>query len=176
MDPTDDRAAAFTRLWTKHQPRIFAYIHALVPNWGDAEEVLQEAGVVLWQKFDRFDPTTNFSRWGCGVAYYEVLKHRERAAVSRRRFSDAFLALLAERTADMIETVPSLQEAMDHCMERLSPTDRQLIAMRYAAEATTDGIAAELQRSPDGVRKSLRRIHRALFDCVEAWRRQQEHP
>lgn len=176
MSPTDDKAAAFTRLWTKYQPRIFAYIHALVPNWGDAEEVLQETGVVLWQKFGQFDPNTDFSRWGCGVAYYEVLKHRQRMAVAHRRFSDTFLALLAERTADMLDTVPSLQEAMSHCIERLPSPDRQLIAMRYAAEATTDRIAAELSRSRDGVRKSLRRIHRALFDCIESWRRQQEHP
>ncbi len=175
MNPNDDKAAIFTRLWTKHQPRIFAYIHTLVPHWADAEEVLQETGVVLWQKFEQFDPQTDFSRWGCGVAYFEVLKHRTRAAASRRRFSEAFLTLLAERTAVVLDSAPPLQEAMDQCMDRLSPPDRQLVALRYASDATTDSVATQLQRSPDGVRKSLRRIHRALFDCVELWRRQQEH-
>jgi RNA polymerase sigma-70 factor, ECF subfamily len=176
MEPSEDRAAVFTRLWTKVQPRVFAYIHALTTNWTDAEEVLQETGVVLWQKFDQFEPGTDFARWACGVAHYEVLKQRRRTALSHRCFSDGFLDVLAERAAAMLDIVSPLHEALNHCVEALSPSDRQLVSLRHGAGETTNGIAAQLHRSPEGVRKSLQRIHRVLFDCVERWRRQEEHP
>jgi len=175
MESAEDQAVVFTRLWTRHQPRIFGYIHALVPHWADAEEVLQETGVVLWRKFAQFDPESDFSRWGCGVAYFEVLKHRERAAAASRHYSDTFLELLAKQASSLMDAAAPMQAALSHCVEKLSLPDRRLIALRYDSGDTTDGIASKLQRSPDGIRKSLRRIHRALFECVERWRRQQEH-
>jgi RNA polymerase sigma-70 factor, ECF subfamily len=175
MIANDDPGKAFTRLWVAHSPRTFAYIHALVPNWADAEEVLQETGVVLWEKFGQFDRDSDFGRWACRVAYFEVLKQRTRAAASKRRFSDAFLALLAERAAVITDAVPPLQEGLNRCVEELSPSDRRLLALRYDADATTNLVAVEVGRTSRGVRKSLRRIHRVLFECIERWRRQEEH-
>jgi RNA polymerase sigma-70 factor, ECF subfamily len=174
MATIEDTTATFTRLWTKHQPRIFGYIHTLIPNWADAEEVLQETGVVLWKKFAQFDPDSDFTRWGCGVAYFEVLKYRERIAVANRRFGDAFLELVAKQTVVLMDTLAPMQTALNHCVEKLPISDRRLLALRYDSDSTTDCIATKLQRSPDGIRKSLRRVHRALFECVERWRRRQE--
>ena len=174
MSAMDDPTAAFTRLWTKHQGSVFAYIHSLVPNWADAEDVLQETGAVLWKKYGQFDPQSDFRRWACGVAYYEVLKQRERMML-KPRFSEAFLALLAKRSLGMLDTVSPLHEGLARCIETLSLSDRQLLTLRYTVNATVNHIAAQLHRSSDGVRKSLRRIHHTLFECVERWRRQEEH-
>jgi RNA polymerase sigma-70 factor, ECF subfamily len=176
MITSDETGRAFTQLWVKHSPRIFAYIHTLLPNWADAEEVLQDTGVVLWEKFHQFDRETDFGRWACGVAYFEVLKHRKRTAVSKRRFSEAFLTLLAKQTDAVADAVSPLQEGMGQCVEKLPLEDRQLLTLRYASGATTNVVADQVGRSPDGVRKSLRRIHRILFECVQRWRRQEEYP
>jgi RNA polymerase sigma-70 factor (ECF subfamily) len=171
---TTDPAEEFTRLWTKHQGSVFAYIRVLMPNWADAEDVLQETGVVLWKKYSQFDPQSDFRRWACGVAHYEVLKQRERTK-RKPQFSDTFLALVGDRSVVMLDTVSSLQEGLRLCVGTLPMSDQQLLALRHASAATVAGIAAQLKRSSDGVRKSLRRIHRTLFECVERWRRQEEH-
>ncbi len=175
MTDNDDPAVMFTRLWTKHQGGVFAYIRALTPHWADAEDVLQETSVVLWKKFGQFDTQSDFRRWACGVAYYEVLKQRDRST-RKPHFSDSFLALLASRSLDSLDTVSPLQEGLNRCMEMLSPPDRQLLALRYVSNKAVNAIANELGRSLEGVRKSLQRIHRTLFECVERWRRQEEHP
>lgn len=174
MSSQNASAEDFTRLWTKHQGEVFAYIRSLTPHWADAEDVLQETGVVLWKKYAQFDPQSNFRRWACGVAHFEVLKQRERT-MRKAQFSDAFLALVAERSVVMLDTVPSLHEGLSHCVDALPTSDRQLLALRHASGTPVVDIATELRRSADGVRKSLRRIHRALFTCVERWRRQEEH-
>ena len=44
------------RLFSTHQPQIFAYILTLLPAWHDAEEVMQETSVVLWNSFGEFEP------------------------------------------------------------------------------------------------------------------------
>ena len=51
-------------LLTCHQQRILAYIHALVPNPHDAQDVLQQTCLVICEKFHEFDPQTDFALIG----------------------------------------------------------------------------------------------------------------
>ena len=44
------------------------------------EDVFQAANLVLWRKFDQFEPGTNFFAWACQIIRYEVLKYREKYA------------------------------------------------------------------------------------------------
>ena len=46
---------AFVRLLGQNQRRLFLYIMSMVPNWNDAEEIIQETNLVLWREFARFD-------------------------------------------------------------------------------------------------------------------------
>ena len=59
--PTTDRTAEFVGLLLQHQRRIHGYIATMLTNWADADEVLQETSIVLWQKFDEFQPAERTS-------------------------------------------------------------------------------------------------------------------
>ena len=50
-------------IWVQNQRRIYGLILALVPNGPDADDIPQETCAVLWQKFDEFDPGTNWADW-----------------------------------------------------------------------------------------------------------------
>ena len=54
------REHRFLQLFLAHERRIYSYILALVPVWADADDLLQQTSVVLWQKLDQFEPGTNF--------------------------------------------------------------------------------------------------------------------
>ena len=58
--------------------------------------------------------------------------------------------------------------ALARCLERLRPDDRRLIELRYNKNSAVAAISQEIGKSVDAVYKSLRRIHRALLDCVTA--------
>ncbi|MEM9704058.1 MAG: sigma factor, partial [Planctomycetota bacterium] len=34
----------------------------------DADDLLQETGVVLWERFDEFEQNRSFASWACGIA------------------------------------------------------------------------------------------------------------
>jgi Sigma-70 region 2 len=77
----DDVAAngrAFITLFLKSQRRIFAYILTLLPHQADAEDVLQEVSVTLWERFDENDPPEDFISWGCRIAYHNTPPRRLR--------------------------------------------------------------------------------------------------
>jgi RNA polymerase sigma-70 factor (ECF subfamily) len=69
-------AGPFAALLASCQRPVFLYATSLLRNTAAAEEALQQTRVVLWQKFDRYQPGTDFVRFACGVARNEALKIR----------------------------------------------------------------------------------------------------
>src|SRR5215218_100140 len=70
-DPAKNKP--FLRLFLQNQRRLYAYILTLLPNRADADDVLQETSLVMWDKFDPADPPTDFLAWARRVAYHKVL-------------------------------------------------------------------------------------------------------
>src|SRR5688500_10238609 len=85
----------FVRLLGENQRRISLYVMGLVPNWNDAEEIVQETTVVLWQEFAEFESGSNFAAWACKVAYFGVLAWRKRRSREKLQFSSEFLASIS---------------------------------------------------------------------------------
>ena len=90
-----DRTAEFLRLYTLHQPRLFAYVLTMIPKWHDAEEVLQETSVVLWQAFGQFQLGTDFRAWANKTALNQVLSFRKRHKRLAVPLSERFVEAIA---------------------------------------------------------------------------------
>jgi RNA polymerase sigma-70 factor, ECF subfamily len=156
----------FAAYWARYEPRVFAYIHTLLPNWVDAQDVLQETSIVLWEKLDQFTPGTDFVRWACRVAYFEVKKHRQRKHSQGILLSESFVDLLTKRMSESSDDLQSLLSTLGVCVEKLNPPERELIRMYYVLGADAKSAADQLGRTPDAVYKSLQRVRRKLFDCI----------
>lgn len=174
MQDTNGRNEQFVKHWTRSEPRVFAYIYTLLPNWADAQDVLQETGVVLWQKLDDFTPGTDFVRWACRVAYFEVQKHRHRRHVRTLMLSESFVDLLAKRMSNSSEELQSLTDALGPCLEKLKTPERELVRSHYVLGATVESAAARTGRSTEAAYKSLQRVRRKLFDCIRRALRREE--
>jgi RNA polymerase sigma-70 factor (ECF subfamily) len=158
----------FLRLFLQNERRLYAYILTLLPNRADADDVLQEASLVMWDKFEDEHPPADFVAWGCRIAYYKVLDFRKKRQRSRVFFSQALLERLAETAVEQAATLQldERREALEDCLAKLRPRDRDLLTRRFAEGATTQSTAAAVGRSADGIYKALARIRQALFDCV----------
>lgn len=161
------RVDRFVQLLATSQRPVFLYALSLVHNPTDAEEILQETNLVLWRKFDQYEPGTDFVRWACRVAYFEVLKYREKRAGSEKLFSNEFIEALAVEADTRIDHADARREALGRCMGKLSERDRRLVTRRYRPGATTRSVAEALGRSVQGTRKALHRIRAALLGCIE---------
>ncbi|NOY41217.1 MAG: sigma-70 family RNA polymerase sigma factor [Planctomycetes bacterium] len=166
MSP-DDLLEAFINYQSRHQRTIFSYIFTLVPNWNDAEEILQETSLVLWRKFPQFKQGTSYRAWATQVAQYEVRKFRERQKKSERLLGDEILTQLAVQASEMNELLESQDEALKGCLKKLSGQDQKLIKSRYFRGATANALATSLGRSVESVCNSLRRIRGELLQCVQ---------
>jgi RNA polymerase sigma-70 factor, ECF subfamily len=168
-DGVVSKGRAFLSLFLKAERRIFAYILTLLPQLADAEDVLQEASAIMWEKFDEYDPPEDFVAWGCRIAYYRIQHHRR----DRQRHPVVFSEAMLERVASIVaEEATVLQlnerhEALARCLGKLSQRDRDLLARRFKEGATPRSIAKSVGRSIDAVYKALAKVRKALYDCVE---------
>ena len=50
-----DRRAEFAELLRQHQSQLFGYIHSLLRNLSDADDLFQQTTLILWKKFGEFE-------------------------------------------------------------------------------------------------------------------------
>lgn len=157
----------FMELLTLHQTQLYGYIHALVHDADDAQDIFQATSLILWRKFEQFELGSSFIRWACAVAQFEVRNFLRTKRASRVTFSDELVESLA---ASVPDEKPALAEArmsaLKHCMTALASIDRQLVEAFYRANQPAAEIGEEAGRSRQSVSNSLRRIRRALFQCI----------
>lgn len=158
----------FIRLFAHNEGGLRAFVRSLLPGREHADEVMQETCVVLWRKFADFDKDSSFLAWGCTTARFEVLKYRRKLARDRHVFSVDLLELLADQDVGAMDRRLRELQALDQCMQRLSPRQRELITACYAPGTTIKEVAEELGRSATGLYKALNRIRIVLLECIEA--------
>jgi RNA polymerase sigma-70 factor (ECF subfamily) len=154
-------------LFLENERRIYGFIVSILPNLSDAEDVLQETSLILWQKFGQFELGTDFVAWACRVAQFRVLKFYEKQGRSKLQFDAAALEAVANEAIGMAPLLEDRHHALAKCLEALNPRDRDLLHRRYADDATPQQISSQVGRSIHAVYKALSRIHDGLMLCVQ---------
>jgi RNA polymerase sigma-70 factor, ECF subfamily len=167
---------AFVQAFARHEPGLRAFVRPLVATWDDLEEVIQQTCLVLWRKFAEFEAGTDFQAWACTIARFEVLKHRRRQARDRHVFGEELLALLADEGAEESARRDRERRALDACLERLPPRQRELLKHCYSGSRTIKEVAESLGRSATSLYKALDRIRQALLGCIEGTLGQEAAP
>jgi RNA polymerase sigma-70 factor (ECF subfamily) len=163
----DDRRDQFVALFVRHEAAIHSFVLTLLPDLDEAEDIVQQASLTMWRKFDDYTPGTSFRNWAFQVAKFTAMNHMTKLRRDRHVFHESLLELLADRAAERSEQLEQQRRALAFCIERLDEDDRQLLAGCYAEAATIRGVAAELGRTANAVYKHLHRLRTALQKCVE---------
>jgi RNA polymerase sigma-70 factor (ECF subfamily) len=172
MPPADAEFHAkgklFLAQFLKAERRIFAYITTLLPHRADAEDLLQQVSLIMWEKFDAQAPPNDFAAWGSRIAYFKIRDYRRTLRRSRVIFSDAMLDRVAQSLADraLELRLDERHEAMVRCLEKLHRRDREILSERFREGATARSAAERVGLSVDAFYKALARIRRLLDDCV----------
>ncbi|HEY1188654.1 MAG TPA: sigma-70 family RNA polymerase sigma factor [Gemmata sp.] len=167
--PAQDKHKLFLRLFLQNERRLYAYVLTLLPHRADADDVLQETSLTMWDKFDPDAPPTEFIAWARKVAYHKVLDFNKKSNRAQARLSTIFVKRLAETAAAQADELQleERREALTHCVEKLPQPDRDLLTHRFSDGATTQSTSEQLGRSVDAVYKALAKVRENLFQCVQ---------
>ena len=157
----------FLRVFLASEREIYRYVAALVPPTADAQEIVQQTAVVLWEKFDQYDASRPFAPWACRFA----LNVTRQWLARRQRWKALLDGGLAEELALRREQLRPEFDArlvhLDHCLQKLPEKQRALVDGYYFRQHSVATLAGHAQRTVDAVYKALQRIRRQLRDCIE---------
>ena len=162
----DQQHDQFLRLFAEHEPAVRTFVRSMLPSRSDASEVMQEVAVVLWQKFAEFDASRDFRKWAFGVARYEALAYLRDLVRDRHVFDDALVNRLADDAAAAEPRHDAQREALEACLQKLPPAQRELVLSAYAKGTRMDELAAQRGQTAMSLYKVLHRIRQALLECV----------
>lgn len=167
MTPIEnERHHRFLRAFTTQEPAIRAYVRRLVPSRADADDVMQEVAVILWDKFEEFREGADFRAWAFGIAHYEVLGWMRDKGRDRLVLDEEVVKKLAQETADDEPRLARQREALEGCMEKMGRPERELLLQAYQSEARIQTVATSSGRTVAGFYQWLHRIRRILMDCI----------
>lgn len=162
-----ERQELFVRELNAAHALLLRYVVSLVGNRHDAEDVLQRASVVMWRKFGTFEPGTDFIAWATTVAFYEARNFLRVAGRARVEFDDDLLQTLAAERALHVREWPARVEALQVCVEKLNPSQRELLDAIYTRGVEPAEIARQQGRAVQTIYNKLNFIRRALAECVQ---------
>ena len=160
-----DSQSEFVRLFSQHASQLFGFVLVLTGNRSDAEDIVQNASVVLWEKFDAYQPGTSFLAWARKIAYLETLAARRKSTRMRILSDEAWEALASDALATS-DDVSERQAALGECLEKLVAADRKLLEQKYFSQLSVAEIAALQSRGDSSIYRALSRIHQQLLRCV----------
>lgn len=166
--PTEEANEELTRLWTRAQPVVAAFVRAALGGGGtEADDLLQDVAIALLRKFHAYDRALPFSAWAIGMARYEVLAHRRRRATDRLVFDEEAISAVAAAYERVGPELGARGEALEQCVARAREQDRKLLELRYVAGFDVTEIALRLGLGDSAVKVSLHRLRQRLRDCIE---------
>ena len=162
----DENYELFVKLLTGNEAMLRSFVRKLLPSENDVDDVMQEISITLWQKFETFDPDTNFLKWAYVISRFKVMTHRRNKGRERLHFDDELLNLLADEAEEESELSAMRQKAMQCCIQKLPEPKRKMLVTAYQPDISMKDLAARLGKSSAAIYKTVSRLRIVLYDCI----------
>jgi len=169
-----NKAKQFVKSLAASERCLAGYVLSLVPNFVDADEILQDTKLHLWEQFDRYDPDKDFAAWARTVAYYKVLTFRKKRGRDKVIFSTEFVSTLTDELAGQGDELSDRSKSLLYCIEHLNQKYQTLLREYYGDPSSLQRAAEAVGMTITAARKALERTRESLHECIERRMRQQE--
>ncbi len=153
------RPEAFNPLVTRYAPRIRAYLHRMVRNHEEAEDLTQETFIKAFRALSQFNTDRPFRSWLYAIATNTGLN----ALRSRKRRGTPVEWDMEQIAAPERDTGGGPQEeALHAAMTRLSPRAARLVALHYQEGFSLAEAGAVLDLSENAAKVALCRARKQI--------------
>ena len=167
---SDDQTAAqqrFLSLFLRSEREVFRYVAVLVPNVADAEDIVQQTALSLWEKFDAYDSSQPFTPWACRFALNKTKQWIERRQRWQALLEGGLVEELAQRREELRPELESRLKYLEGCLNKLPQEQRSLVEGYYYRRHPVEKLSVASSRTVAATYKTLQRIRQALQSCIE---------
>jgi RNA polymerase sigma-70 factor (ECF subfamily) len=164
--------SAFAEFYDRHSTLMFSVASRILGDPGEAEDVLQESFVQIWEKAGRFDPKLGKAESWAAILVRNKAIDRSRAAQRRTRLAEESGAAHAI-TAEVSESANEIFFGHDQAsyihtaILGLPEEQRQAIELAYFSGLTQGEISQKLNTPLGTIKARIRRGLLKLRDQLE---------
>ena len=157
---------AFRSLYAQAGPRLFAVCLRMMRNRDEAEDVMQEAFVRIWEKSHLFDPAM-----GAGLAWAAILTRNccldrlRKPGRHHQAFDDVLIDELDRHVAHLNHDGASSQD-LKRCLSALRIDYRNAVILAYMNGLTHEELSEQLDKPLGTIKSWVRRGLDQLKDCM----------
>lgn len=157
--------AAFQRLYDETSPKLFGVIRRILNDRAEAEEVLQEVYVRVWQSAHSFDATRGRPLgWMVALARYRAIDIIRRNASRDARLTGDEPPSEQAAAAHGIDLADA--QALGLCLDALAAEQRECVTLAYCEGWSRDELAQRFDRPVGTIKSWLSRCLATLRHCL----------
>jgi RNA polymerase sigma factor (sigma-70 family) len=162
------KEAAFTTIIKKYQERLYWHIRRMVVDHDDANDVLQNVFIRVWNGLENFREDSQLYTWLYRVATNESLTflegQKKRTAVS---FSDVESGLSNKVKADSHFDANKLEWKLQLAIQQLPDKQRVVFSLRYYDEMPYEEMSRVLETSEGALKASYHHAVKKIEDYIK---------
>jgi len=167
FDSSNAAQQQFLSLFLRSEREVFRYVAALVPNVTDAEDIVQQTAMALWEKFDSYDPSQPFTPWACRFALNKTRQWIERRQRWQALLEGGLAEELAQRRDEMRPELEARLKHLEKCLGKLPEKQRSLVEGYYYRRDDIEALAEHSGSTVAATYKMLQRVRHILQNCIE---------
>ena len=164
---TPDEMEEFIALLAQHDRALTLYVVSLCPNVTEADDILQEVKLILWQKFNHFERGSSFIAWARKIAFFKILSFRKQKAKNKTYNDESILLEISDDQENRQELWHKRGIALENCIGKMTEDQQEVLKLRYKEQLDVDSIAEKLGRTQQAIYRQLSRLREQLLNCVK---------
>jgi len=160
--------AAFAALYDRTSPQLFGVAMRILRQREEAEDVLQECFVAVWDRADTYDAQkSSVMTWLLSILRHRAIdRRRRRAHMEDRLGSEEELLSLRASIGDDADRGAGLRE-LYKCLQELESAPRRAVLLAYVYGYTHEELAQRLAAPTGTIKSWIRRSLDRLKRCLE---------
>src|SRR5881227_1646100 len=165
---TDTKERAFTSIIRKYQEKLYWHIRRMVVDHDDANDVLQNVFIRVWNGLENFREDAQLYTWLYRIATNESLtfleSQKKRSAVS---LSDVESGLSNKIKADKYFDPNKLEWKLQLAIQQLPEKQRLVFSLRYYDEMPYEEMSKVLDTSEGALKASYHHAVKKVEDYIK---------
>lgn len=140
----DRDRTAFAAVYDRLSPRVYGFLLKLLGNRTDADDVLQETFLQVWNQAERFDPTrANVNGWMLMIARSRAADRLRKRSASKRAAESVSEPAVSSDPGEKLEAADTAGQVLA-ALSRIPPEQGDLIRLAFYDGLTHEQIARKL--------------------------------
>ena len=165
---------ALSELYARHQRVLFAYLLQLTPDYGLAEELLQDTLVAVWKSAHSFEGRSSVLTWLIGIARRQAHNTLRQRHIMLADLSEVENMAAPDLEPEEVALAGVARAELTDAFRQLAPVYREVLLLTFVQEMSYQETATILDVPLGTVKSRLsnaRRALRALLDAKEDTKR-----